>query len=49
VLAKSCKLIPVMIVGTIAYGKRYSAAEYAAAALIAGQLARCGACMHVRR
>lgn len=36
VLAKSCKLIPVMIVGTVLYGKRYSVAEYAAAAMIAG-------------
>ena len=36
VLAKSCKLIPVMLMGTLLHGKRYSALEYAAATLIAG-------------
>lgn len=35
VLAKSCKLVPVMIAGTLLHGKRYSGAEYAAALLIA--------------
>lgn len=36
VLAKSCKLIPVMVVGQLLHGKRYSSAEYLAALLIAG-------------
>jgi UDP-galactose transporter B1 len=36
VLAKSCKLIPVMVVGTVLYGKRYAVTEYLAALLIAG-------------
>ena len=36
VLAKSCKMIPVMVVGTIVGGKRYSVVEYLCAGLIAG-------------
>ena len=36
VLAKSCKLIPVMVAGTLLYNKRYSAAEYLTAVLVAG-------------
>lgn len=36
VLAKSCKLIPVMFARFVLDGKRYSALEYTAAALIAG-------------
>lgn len=36
VLAKSCKMIPVMAVGTLLDGKRYSAGEYGSALLIAG-------------
>jgi len=36
VLAKSCKLIPVMIARFVMDGKRYSVLEYTAAALIAG-------------
>lgn len=36
VLAKSCKMIPVMVVGTVVGGKRYSTAEYLCVALIAG-------------
>ena len=36
VLAKSCKLIPVMIARFVMDGKRYSVLEYSAAALIAG-------------
>lgn len=36
VLAKSCKMIPVMIMGTIIGGKRYGSLEYFCAALIAG-------------
>ena len=35
VLAKSCKMIPVMIMGTILGGKRYGSLEYACAGLIA--------------
>lgn len=35
VLAKSCKMIPVMIMGTILGGKRYGSLEYLCAALIA--------------
>ncbi|KAK3258461.1 hypothetical protein CYMTET_32492 [Cymbomonas tetramitiformis] len=36
VLAKSCKMIPVMIVGTILHRKRYSLTEYLCAFFIAG-------------
>jgi solute carrier family 35 (UDP-galactose transporter), member B1 len=36
VLAKSCKLIPVMLAGSILYGKRYSVAEYVTALFVAG-------------
>jgi len=36
VLAKSCKMIPVMVMGTLVGGKRYSLAEYLCAGLIAG-------------
>lgn len=36
VLAKSCKMIPVMIMGTLVGGKRYSVIEYVCAGLIAG-------------
>ena len=36
VLAKSCKMIPVMLMGTLIGGKRYSVLEYACASLIAG-------------
>ena len=36
VLAKSCKLIPVMLARFVMDGKRYSALEFTAAALIAG-------------
>lgn len=36
VLAKSCKMIPVMIVGTIFHRKRYSLIEYLCAFFIAG-------------
>lgn len=35
VLAKSCKMVPVMIMGTLIGGKRYSAAEYVSAGMIA--------------
>lgn len=35
VLAKSCKMIPVMVMGTIIGGKRYGSMEYFCAALIA--------------
>ncbi len=35
VLAKSCKMIPVMIMGTILGGKRYGSLEYLCAGLIA--------------
>ena len=36
VLAKSCKMVPVMLMGTLVGGKRYSALEYACALLIGG-------------
>jgi len=36
VLAKSCKLVPVMVAGALLHGKRHSGAEYFAALLIAG-------------
>jgi UAA transporter family len=36
VLAKSCKMIPVMIMGTLVGGKRYSVIEYVCSGLIAG-------------
>jgi UAA transporter family len=36
VLAKSCKMIPVMVMGTLVGGKRYSMIEYVCAGLIAG-------------
>lgn len=36
VLAKSCKMIPVMLMGTLLYGKRYSMFEYLCVSLIAG-------------
>ena len=35
VLAKSCKMIPVMVMGTLIGGKFYSALEYACALMIA--------------
>ena len=35
-LAKSCKMIPVMIMGTLVGGKRYSVIEYVCSGLIAG-------------
>lgn len=35
-LAKSCKLIPVMVASTLLYNKRYSAAEYLTAVFVAG-------------
>ena len=34
VLAKSCKMVPVMLMGTLVGGKRYSVLEYACALLI---------------
>jgi len=39
VLAKSCKMIPVMLMGTVLSGKRYSVFEYSCAAAIAGGVA----------
>lgn len=36
VLAKSCKMIPVMVMGTLVGGKRYSVIEYVCVGLIAG-------------
>lgn len=36
VLAKSCKMVPVMLVGTLLHGRRYSALEYACMAAIGG-------------
>ena len=39
VLAKSCKMIPVMLMGTVLSGKRYSLFEYCCAAAIAGGVA----------
>ena len=36
VLAKSCKMVPVMLMGTLVGGKRYSVLEYACALLIGG-------------
>ena len=36
VLAKSCKMVPVMIMGTLVGGKRYSMVEYVCVGLIAG-------------
>lgn len=36
VLAKSCKMVPVMIMGTLVGGKRYSTIEYLCVGLIAG-------------
>ncbi len=36
VLAKSCKMVPVMIMGTLIGGKKYSMAEYVCVGLIAG-------------
>lgn len=39
VLAKSCKMLPVMLAGAVVSGKRHSPAEYAAAAAIAGGVA----------
>lgn len=36
VLAKSCKMVPVMILGTIIGGKRYSVLEYICSGLIGG-------------
>ena len=35
VLAKSCKMVPVMAMGTLIGGKQYSSLEYLCAALIA--------------
>ena len=35
VLAKSCKMVPVMLMGTVLGGKRYSVVEYLCALLIA--------------
>lgn len=34
ILAKSCKMVPVMLMGTVLHGKRYSALEYACMSLI---------------
>eukprot|EP00879_Flechtneria_rotunda_P006396 GHRR01006720.1.p1 GENE.GHRR01006720.1~~GHRR01006720.1.p1 ORF type:complete len:369 (+),score=67.39 GHRR01006720.1:115-1107(+) len=34
VLAKSCKMVPVMVMGTVLHGKRYSALEYLCMAMI---------------
>ncbi|WIA30581.1 hypothetical protein OEZ86_000664 [Tetradesmus obliquus] len=34
VLAKSCKMVPVMLIGTMFYGKRYSALEYMCMSMI---------------
>jgi hypothetical protein len=48
VLAKSCKLIPVMLMGTVLYGKRYAVTEYLAALLIAGACQRT-MCAHARQ
>lgn len=36
VLAKSSKMIPVMLMGTVLHGKRYSALEYACCLAISG-------------
>mmetsp|Transcript_28130 Transcript_28130/g.91909 ORF Transcript_28130/g.91909 Transcript_28130/m.91909 type:complete len:330 (+) Transcript_28130:118-1107(+) len=36
VLAKSCKMIPVMVMGVLRFGKKYTSMEYFAAVLIAG-------------
>ena len=47
-LAKSCKLIPVMLMGTVLYGKRYAVTEYLAALLIAGACQRT-MCAHARQ
>ena len=35
VLAKSCKMLPVMIMGTLVGGKRYSSVEYTCALILA--------------
>lgn len=34
VLAKSCKMVPVMLMGTLVYGMRYSAVEYVCMSLV---------------
>jgi hypothetical protein len=34
VLVKSCKMVPVMVMGTVLHGKRYSPAEYVCMTLI---------------
>lgn len=50
VLAKSSKMIPVMLMGTVLHGKRYSALEYVCCLAISGTLAceattRASACL----
>ena len=48
VLTKSCKMVPVMIMGTIFYRKRYSAVEYLAVLLIiSGSCAMSKCCFDV--
>ncbi len=43
VLAKSSKMIPVMLMGTVLHGKRYSLLEYACCLAISGGRAQAGA------
>jgi solute carrier family 35 (UDP-galactose transporter), member B1 len=37
VLAKSSKMIPVMVMGTLLHGKQYSVLDYTCCSLVAGQ------------